>query len=351
MSSTSSHDVLKIFSFRKIIIPVLLGLAGATYLLIANFDASAFKNIEWTASTFYWLLVAVLMVVLRDLAYMYRIRVLTDGALSWRKSFDVIMLWEFASALTPSVVGGSGIAMFILSREGIKVGKSTSVVMVTALLDELFYIIMVPIVIASIGMSQLFPVALEREIFGITLGTKGIFVVGYAFILFLTSFISFALFYNPRSFKAIILSVFKIKFLKKWRYKGIQVGDDIITTSKELKGKPIGFWIKAFAATIFSWTARFWVVNFLILAFLPVGDHMLIYGRQLVMWVIMLISPTPGGSGVAEFAFSGFLKEFTLGLAAAFALLWRMFTYYPYLFIGSIVLPSWLRRTGIEKEN
>ena len=59
------------------------------------------------------------MVVIRDLGYMYRIRVLTDKYLSWRKSFDVIMLWEFASALTPSVVGGSGIAIFILNREKI----------------------------------------------------------------------------------------------------------------------------------------------------------------------------------------------------------------------------------------
>ena len=282
---------------------------------------------------------------------MFRIRVLTDKALSWRHSFDVIMLWEFASALTPSVVGGSGIAMFILSKEGIKVGKSTSVVMVTALLDELFYIIMVPAIIAIIGVSHLFPIELEKEILGITFGTKGIFIVGYVFILLLTSFISFALFFNPRALKALILSVFKIRFLKKWRYKGIQVGDDIVTTSNELKGKPFSFWVKVFVATFFSWTARFWVVNFLILAFLPVSDHLLIYGRQLVMWVIMLISPTPGGSGVAEFAFSGFLKDFTLGLAPAFALLWRLFTYYPYLFVGSIVLPSWLRRTQARSEN
>lgn len=40
--------------------------------------------------------------------------VLSDGHLSWRQSFNVTFLWEFASALTPSVVGGSGIAMFII---------------------------------------------------------------------------------------------------------------------------------------------------------------------------------------------------------------------------------------------
>ena len=142
----------------------------------------------------------------------------------------------------------------------------------------------------------------------------------------------------------MLLSIFKWKYLIRWRYAAIQVGDDIVTTSIELKGKAIGFWAKAFGATFLSWTARYWVVNFMILAFLPVSDHLLIYGRQLVMWVIMLISPTPGGSGIAEIAFSGFLGEFTLGLAATFALLWRLISYYPYLFIGSFVLPNWLKR-------
>lgn len=75
------------------------------------------------------------------------------------------------------------------------------------------------------------------------------------------------------------------------------------------------------------------------------ADHFLIYARQLVMWVILLISPTPGGSGIAEFAFSGFLEEFSPdGLAGIQATLWRLFSYYPYLIVGSIVLPVWLRR-------
>jgi uncharacterized protein (TIRG00374 family) len=57
-----------------------------------------------------------------------------------------------------------------------------------------------------------------------------------------------------------------------------------------------------------------------------------------------LISPTPGGSGIAEFAFSGFLNDFIpFGLVAILAILWRLISYYPYLFIGAIILPKWLR--------
>ena len=158
-------------------------------------------------------------------------------------------------------------------------------VMITALLDELFYIITVPIVILFIGTQYLFPIDLQKEILGMTFTVKGIFLLGYGFTLLLTLIITYGVFINPKGVKILLLKIFKWRILKKWRYKVIQVGDDIIQTSKELKGKPFSFWFKAFATTMFSWTARFWVVNFLILAFTPVGDHLLIYGRQLVMWV------------------------------------------------------------------
>jgi len=312
-------------------------------------------DIDWTRYSTMWIFMALLGMVFRDVAYMYRIRVLTDNDLSWKQSFNVIMLWEFASALTPSVVGGSGIAMFILNREKIPLGKSTAIVLVTALLDEMFYITMVAIVLILIGTSNLFPVNLEKTIFGTTFGTQGLFWIGYGFIFLLTTIIMIGVFFIPRTLKYLLLQIFRLPILRRWRYNVIQIGDDIITTSMELKGKPAIYWVKAFGATYVSWTARYLVVNFLILAFVsPVGgflntlsDHVLIYARQLVMWVIMLISPTPGSSGVAEFAFSGFFKEFIpLGLVGALALLWRLISYYPYLFIGAIILPRWLRNTS-----
>lgn len=346
-----SEKVLRIFSWKRIFAAVIIGLLCAAYLMWVNFDKAAFDVVAWTSDSFLWLLVTLLMIIIRHVAYMYRIMVLTDYQISWRHSFDVIVLWEFSSALTPSVVGGSGVALFIVHKEGLPFGRSTAVVMVTALLDELFYIIAVPITIIFVGFSSLFPVSLENEILGFRFGTIGLFVVGYIFILLLTLIILYAIFYKPRGFKSVLLYIFKWKWLKKWRYSAIEVGNDIITTSVELKGKSFSFWFKAFMATILSWMARFWIVNFMILMFLDVNNHLLLFGRQLVMWVILLISPTPGGSGVAELAFNGFLGEFTFGLAATFGLLWRLLTYYPYLFVGTVVLPGWLKRVYTKKEN
>jgi glycosyltransferase 2 family protein len=343
--------ILSYFRLRKIIIPILLGLGVASFLLFRNFDARAFTNINWVWQTYMYLFLAVLMMVLRDLGYMYRIRILTDKQLSWRRSFDVIMLWEFASAITPSVIGGSAIALYIVNKEGVGMGRTTAIVLITAFLDELFYIIMVPLMIILVGTGSLFTSGGEYVFLDTRFGTQGIFVLGYLFILVLTLIIIYGVFINPRGFKMILLTITRLPLLRKWRTRAGETGDEIITTSKEMKHKPFGFWLKAFLGTFVSWTGRFMVVNFLILAFASGGDQFLIYARQLVMWVILLISPTPGGSGVAEFVFSGFLGEFIPeGLTPALGLMWRIISYYPYLFIGVIIIPTWLKRVYRKRE-
>ena len=131
-----------------------------------------------------------------------------------------------------------------------------------------------------------------------------------------------------------------------------RTGDELIATSIELKGKSFGYWAKAFIATALTWTARFMVLNFLILALNPeLGFHimqqLMFFAKQLVMWVILMISPTPGASGIAELSVSAFFKnDFPEHTHAAVAVLWRAISYYPYLAVGLVILPIWLRKIG-----
>lgn len=158
------------------------------------------------------------------------------------------------------------------------------------------------------------------------------------------------------SFKKIIINIFKLRFLKKWQSKAEQTGNDIIIASNELKTKPFLFWVKAYLSTILSWSARYWVVNFLLLGLfaglnlnvnnISLYEHFEIFARQLVMWVMMLVLPSPGASGFAEAVFSDYLSVFIpVGFVGLLALAWRVVSYYPYLFLGVIILPAWIRRT------
>ena len=53
------------------------------------------------------------------------------------------------------------------------------------------------------------------------------------------------------------------------------------------------------------------------------------------MWVIMLISPTPGSAGVAEVLFPQFLGDYIANASPeGLGLIWRILSYWPYLLIG-----------------
>ncbi|HAH57735.1 MAG TPA: TIGR00374 family protein [Bacteroidales bacterium] len=356
MSSTQ-RKILNIFAFRRIIVPVAIGLAVIIYMIMRDIGKGNLTGLAWTWNAVFYFFCSLLMLILRDAAYMYRIRLLTDKVLSWRKSFQVIMLWEFASSVTPSVVGGSAIAIFILAKEKLGAGRSTAIVIVTALLDELFYLIMLPLVFLIAGFDRLAIVSNKIHVFGYSVGTMGIFYLGYAFISILALLLAYGIFINPAGFGWLLDKLTNLPFLKSSKRDARMMGNQVIETSVELKDKPVKYWSKAFGATVISWTARFWLVNFLIMAFagtMSWTDNMLVYARQLMMWVIMLISPTPGGSGIAEYFFPIFLREFIKGpqgdLSTIVALFWRLMTYYPYLVLGALILPLWLRRVYLGRK-
>ena len=72
--------------------------------------------------------------------------------------------------------------------------------------------------------------------------------------------------------------------------------------------------------------------------------------RQLVMWVFLLISPTPGSSGLSGRWGCSSPKTMASSFGLAITMLvWRMATHFLYLLIGVLVIPGWLRRTGPRK--
>ncbi len=352
---TDDGVILKNFRAGKIFFPVILGLSAAMYLLLRKFDVEAYRQIQWTWHSTGWICVALLMMGIRDYAYMIRIRVLTDNFLTWRNAFNVIMLWEFSSAVAPAILGGGFIfAIFIINREQVNMGKSITAVMFTSFLDGIFLAVMAPLVYFLVGKENLFstidPTGLQQMAFG-----KGFyysFWTIYALIVAYKLFVAYALFINPRFIKWLLIKMFSLPLLRKWKQQALVTGNQLVIASAGIRQQNLRYWVYSLVATFASWTARYSIVNCIILAFNNEGvNNLVIYGRQVVMGIIMLGSPTPGGSGVAEFIFSDFLGEFIPhGLSASLGLLWRLISYYPYLFIGAIILPRWVRKRILRTE-
>ena len=227
--------------------------------------------------------------------------------------------------------------------------------MFTSFLDGLFFALVAPIVYFSIGREGLFSNLNTEAAQQLAHGRELYFTFWFIYfaILAYKIVIAYALFINAQAVKQFLNKLFSIKLLLKWKHKANETGEEMVIASKQIQGKKLDYWLKSFAATCLSWSARFIIINCIIMAFSNITfNHFLLYARQVVMGILMIGSPTPGGSGVAEIMFSNFLGEFidNKSLTSSLALLWRLISYYPYLFIGAIVLPRWVNRVFKKEE-
>ncbi|MFO0496282.1 MAG: YbhN family protein [Flavobacteriia bacterium] len=305
--------------------------------------ADVLKQINWSVQSLIWLSLAFLFMALRDVFYMIRIRTLTGHSLTWGASFHVIMLWEFASALSPGVMSGAAVAMFILKKERIPLGKATAAVMVTAILDNLFFILLIPVVFFLFGGELLFP----SGNIGLS-SAYWIFWGGFSIITLLFLFFFITLFIYPRFIKVVFQFIFSIPLFNRWKVGALKTAEEIQLSSVEMKGFRSLKWLKIIGSTFASWISRFFVINFLLAAFVPIyfKEHLLVFAKQFILWLFMRMSPTPGGSGLAEYAFGELMAPFgkSAFVILGLAFLWRILSYYSYLIIGAIILPRWLRK-------
>lgn len=309
-------------------------------------------SFEWTQRSTWAFIGLIACVALRDLGYIHRLKTLSFQSFTWRQATQNIFLWELASALTPSVVGGSAIAVVILKRDGLRWGKSLATVFATALLDEAFYLILVPLVfgISALNGHPIFP-EWPADFAGVSMGISTIFWIAYGVIAGLTTLMLFGLIIRPKTTNKFILRASDTWALKRWKERMKNWASDLLEASVNIRKAPRIYWIKGFAATCLSWTARFLTLNMVLLIFYPTLSHAAVFARQLVLWMVLTISPTPGSSGAAEMGLPVFLSDLTgLAYITGVVILWRIATYFIYLVLGALVLPQWLVRTNSRKK-
>lgn len=202
--SQEKDKILKQVSPRRIIIPIIIGLAVASYMLYKEWDSDTFALIDLGWYSFIFLLVAFIMMVIRDLGYMIRLKILSGEALSWKSVFNIILLWEFTSAVTPSAIGGTSIAVFFIHKEGVSVGKSSAIVLATSILDELYFILMFPLILLLINPNNLFILSSTETAEALSFANKYFYfaIIGYSIKLAFLLFVSYGLFLNPKGIKA-----------------------------------------------------------------------------------------------------------------------------------------------------
>lgn len=335
------------FKASQILIPILIGLIVIGWLFLSEFDSTTFKNVTFNLSSIGYILLALLFMLGRDFGMIWRFRLMSNKDLLWGQAFNINVLNEFTSAVTPSAVGGSSLVILFLNKEGISVGRGTAIMISNLFLDELFFIVICPVLFLFVPLNELFN---ATSVITSTIGVVFWSVYGILFVW--TSILFVGLFRRPDLIAKLFLLLFKLPFLRRWHESITTFSETMINASKEISKRSLGFWAKAFGTTALSWSSRFLVVNALFLAFTPFNNQLIIFGRQLLLWIVMVVSPTPGGSGISEFAFKEYYNDIALGSGPilVITIIWRLISYYLYLLLGILIIPKWLKKSFSKKQ-
>jgi glycosyltransferase 2 family protein len=345
------RSVLRSLRSSRMVIPILLGLGVVAWLVLRNFDFSKLKEIDWTLSTFLWIALSATLLIIRHLAFSFRMWILSQGHFSFLKCIELVLIFEFSLCITPTTIGGSAVSLFVLTQEKLSAARTTTIVLYKVVLDTLFFIGTFPLLygingakIIRPGMASLLDVNWESQIFFFSY----IGMISYGLFLF------YGLFINPNLIKRFLVSTTRLPFLRRFRENAQKFGNEIVLASKDMK--KIG-WRQHSMAFLATWTA--WACKFLLISCLIVGidrpemsftREVLLYSRLQSMFIIMALSPSPGGAGIAEGLFYPFLHDFisNLEIAIIIALIWRLMSYYMYLALGAVIVPNWIRKVFIK---
>lgn len=335
-----------------------IGLVVIAGMMIREFDVDALSSIDLSPGFFLGLGMAVGLFALQNLMLSLRFQHLCHRRLSLMQSFRVNVLCEFTSAVTPSAVGGSGLAFVYLNREGVTMGRSIFTMFAALLADEAFLALSCCLLYFLVPSHLLFSmvdgVGVSADVVNewIKGGVQVVFIVSMLIVAVWTVILYVLLLHRPQSLGWVLKACCKISVLRRFLPKVEKFSVDMTLASEEARQEGWRFWLLLMGYTSLAWLARFAIVVAILLAFQCHGNMLLAWCRQWVMWMISILSPTPGGSGVAELMFrlyySDYLPEASVAILAA--MLWRAVFYYPFLVMGTLVLPKWIGRNGIRQK-
>lgn len=274
------------------------------------------------------LAIAIVVTFLKIYFTAAKIRYLADKVIGKMAAVRIALTWDFASAVTPSTIGGAPVATFAMTREGIQLGQSSAIMLYSVLLDQFWYALAVPILLVTGVYFQVLP-----EEIGLVGNVTMVLI--YTVLLLYGAILAYGLLINPSAIKKVVRVVFRLPFLKKYAEKMNAEAANLESYSRLLRKKPYTFVLKAFYLSTMTWLCKIALPVIVVLSLLP-ADEVLLSLRSLAMNLAFLVIPTPGGSGGVEGLFAIFLgplidRKAFIGLAV-FA--WRVITYYSSIGLG-----------------
>lgn len=335
---------LKVLNPKSVWIPVVLGLGLVAFLAYRDDQFSAESFALFSDFRLPFIFAALIVISIKDGLNGLRVRWISHAEIEFLPALRIVLLWEFAIAVTPPLIGAAAVLVFIIFKEGQTFGKALAYTLLLAILDNLFFLTASPIAL-WLSNGEVLPMNTSDSSF-LEKGMSGVFWYSYTTIVFFTFFMLSALLFFPTTVRKLLAALMKWRFLKRWETAVMKQSDELVLASQVLKGQSLMYWVKLLFITYLIWIFKFALVNVWVSGFIGFNwaNQALMIGRHLTMWIVMLVSPSPGNAGTAEIIFPLFYEEFAGRYSFLSSILWRLSTYYPYLIVGVLLIPKWWKK-------
>lgn len=235
---------------------------------------------------------------------------------------------------------------YAMSREGMSIGKSTALTLYAMLLDQLWFVVAIPILLVAGSFVEIAP-----ESVGVI--GEGAMILLYLSMMLYAGVLAYGVLINPLALKKMVSMVFNLPFLRRHKERAEKETIGLVEASIELRSKSYTFLLKGFFISSLAWLARIWIATIVVLSFVP-ADVAHSFLRSLAMHLAGLIMPTPGGSGGLEGLFVLFQGPFMaevdyfIGISV---FIWRFIGYYLTFALGMFAVSWYVNKNNSSKPN
>ena len=339
-----------VISVGNMLWPLALGLGVLAIIAFFTYDKGAFQKFISSVNPTI-MAGAVGMLVLRVVMGGWRISFVSRHALGFSAGIRSQLAWDFASNVSPSVVGGAPLTAYYIARESkistgrtIPFGDVSAVMTYVMLLDQVWFALSVPVILVG---------AFYMEVIPSSVGVLGLWTAVTYFLILMgyTGLFAYATLYRPEMLGRVADRVFRLPFLKRYREQISNGMKEFEARAAVLRKQKSDFFLRGFLLTTGTWIARYGLAVFVIWSFVPNVDMLLLSLRSVAMTISGLIMPTPGGAGGIEGLYALFFGDLLPDktLLAPSLLTWRVLGYYIFLVFGVSLYTRHVQRTSKKK--
>jgi glycosyltransferase 2 family protein len=273
----------------------------------------------------------------------WRIQLLANSpAVTLSRSTRALLLSLYGAAVTPGSTGANVALAWYLSRY-VDSRRATATAIFTLSLDLVYFAWSLPVWFIILQLKGIdLHLAVIGPILGVVVGLFALFAGGLAW----------SLSYQTKRLEGIAWWITGLRFLKRFRRGALRFIRETADAMLEIRGLPPQRQFLLHLSTTLGFLLHFAVANMVAAGLgLPV-DHVDLLAMQSIIIALSFVVPTPGGAGFFEVALGSSVRSAGIPDAAVapFLVIWRVLSYYLYVFIGPFIGgPAMLRAASSSK--